>query len=309
MTASDKDLHFGITCSGFYPGRQYIEAVERLGFDSFWTGEHIMYKSPVQDGIPVLGAAAAVTSNITIGSAVLLPPLHHPVVLAKSISTLDLISGGRMVVGVGAGGEWEPEFEACGVPVKRRGARLDASLQIMKCLWSGETVDHVDEFWSIRKAHLDPLPPQMGQLPVWIGGRSNRAMKRAIEMGHGYIPYLVSRDAYAARREAMAASALESGRTLGSEFAWALRCELAGAARGQVALELAKRSLNQKFGPGLSDDQIKKYCIVGSWGDCEEQLQAWREVGVTHFIFQPVSEPGREMSQLESSFSLVSGFR
>src|SRR5579885_725037 len=117
------------------------ELAEALGYDSVWVGDHVLWYTPSPDPAVVLGAIAARTSRVRIGTAVMLVALRPPVVVAKQAATLDYLSGGRFVLGVGVGGENRREFENTGIDVHERGARLDESLQIIRALWTQPSVD------------------------------------------------------------------------------------------------------------------------------------------------------------------------
>ena len=111
----------GVTCGGDLWQPEDVRAVEELGFDSFWTGEHIVYHRPILEAATVLTYAATLTSRIKIGPATLILPLRHPTIVAKQFSCLDVISKGRVRLTVGVGGDYPREFAACGIPMKERG--------------------------------------------------------------------------------------------------------------------------------------------------------------------------------------------
>src|SRR5206468_281572 len=136
----------GVSLSGSFPqGVPAIAAlldnvrrVERLGFEAIWSGDHIIMHSPIMDVMTVLASCAAITTRVKIGTAVYLLPLRHPVATAKQVASLDILSGGRFIFGVGVGGEIAREFAAVGVPVSERGRRTDEGLEILTRLLSQE---------------------------------------------------------------------------------------------------------------------------------------------------------------------------
>jgi len=121
------NLGVGVTCGGDTWDPELIRAVEDLGFDSFWTGEHIVYHRPILDAVPILCVAAVVTSRIKIGPATLLLPLRHPTIVAKEFASLDIYSNGRVILTVGVGGEYPREFHACGAGAAPRQSRSSRS--------------------------------------------------------------------------------------------------------------------------------------------------------------------------------------
>jgi probable F420-dependent oxidoreductase len=140
----------------------------------------------------MLAAMAARTSRIRLGTAVMLLPLRPAALAAKEIASVDAISGGRLTIGVGIGGEYPKEFEAVGVLVKQRGARTDEAMRVIKTLFTEDNVTFDGRFTKLPGVTLAPKPVQQGGPPLWVAGRSEAAMRRAGELGDGYFPYLFS---------------------------------------------------------------------------------------------------------------------
>ena len=178
---------------------------ERLGFESVWLPEHLVFPTemagspfagaehppvppttPVFDALTYLGFLAGKTSRIRLGTHVYLLGLRHPFVAARAVQTLDIVSGGRAEVGVGAG--WlETEFNAAGVDFRSRGRRLDEALLVCKRLWSEEVVEHHGEFFSFGPVCFEPKPVQRPWPPLLIGGESMPALRRAANGACGWI--------------------------------------------------------------------------------------------------------------------------
>jgi probable F420-dependent oxidoreductase len=161
-------------------------AAEELGFDSVWATEHVIVGPDaahtygrVYDPLVTLGWLAAQTERIGLGTSVVILPLHNPLHLAKQVATLQELSGGRVRLGVGMG--WnEEEFGFLGVEFEGRGRRGDEAVRLMRALWSGER-DFAGEFWSFHDATSEPHPSP--QPEIWVGGSSERAIRRARELG------------------------------------------------------------------------------------------------------------------------------
>ncbi|MBM3227096.1 MAG: LLM class flavin-dependent oxidoreductase, partial [Candidatus Tectomicrobia bacterium] len=134
--------------------------IERLGFDAIWSGDHLIMHSPMMDVMTVLASFAAVTTRVRIGTAVYLLPLRHPVAIAKQVASLDLLSGGRFLFGVGVGGEIAREFEAVGVPVAERGRRTDEALDILTRVLSQAHVTYEGRHYQVHDVTLEPRPQQ-----------------------------------------------------------------------------------------------------------------------------------------------------
>lgn len=160
---------------------------EQLGFDYVLMSGHVLHSEngSALDSLVLLSAVAGATSRIRLATSVLVLPQHHPVTLAGQTATLDVLAGGRFTLGVGAG--WNPvEFAALGVPLRERGARMDEHLTVLKALWSGDPVDFDGRFTTLRQAVISTAPRTPGGPPVWVGGQSDAALRRALRFADGW---------------------------------------------------------------------------------------------------------------------------
>ena len=156
------------------------EQAESLGYDSVWVGDSLLAR-PRHEPITLLAGVAARTRRASLGTAVLLPPLRNPVLLAHQVATLDRIAEGRVILGVGIATDVEnvrAEFEAAGVPFENRVGRMMEGLRLCRALWSGETVDWEGR-WRVRQGRLGPSPHRPGGPPVWGGGSVHASLERA----------------------------------------------------------------------------------------------------------------------------------
>jgi probable F420-dependent oxidoreductase len=180
------------------------EAADELGFESIWMAEHLVLpiemsgqlvpgeehppipaSSPVFDAVSYLAFVAARTRRIRLGTNVYLLGIRHPFVGARAFATLDVLSGGRAEVGVGAG--WlVTEWDAVGLDPKTRGARLDEAMAVCRRLWTEDVIEHHGEFFDFAPVMFEPKPVQ-ARLPVGVGGESRRALRRAAELGDNWI--------------------------------------------------------------------------------------------------------------------------
>jgi len=167
---------------------------EELGYESVWASQHVFHAGYLADRLdgrpyyaplPILTAVAAVTTRVRLGTSVLVLPYHHPVLLAKELATLDVLSGGRLTAGVGVGVIRE-EFEALGVEYDTRGARTDEALRVMKALWTTRQPSFAGRFHRFAGLDFSPAPVQDPHPPIWIGGSSGAAMRRAATLGDGW---------------------------------------------------------------------------------------------------------------------------
>ena len=195
------------------PARTLARRCEELGFDSLWAGDHIAFRVPILESLSLLSFLAGATERVLLGTSVYLLPLRRPAIAAKSVATLDVLSGGRAILGVGVGGEFPPEFDACGVPRAERGSRTDEGIEILRRLWSEDAVEHRGRHFSFGPVTMDPKPVQAGGPPIWIGGRRPPAFRRAGHLGDGYISHMCSAEQYATNmddKDCMNAFHLES---------------------------------------------------------------------------------------------------
>src|SRR6185436_1739114 len=141
--------------------RSLVELVDRSGYDSLWVGDHISFHIAIFDPLLQLAQAAVLSRRLVFGTDVFLLPLRHPTPIAKQVSTLDHLTEGRFIFGVGVGGEFPKEYEACGVPLNERGARLSEGLTVLRKLWTGEPVSHAGRFFPFEGVKMQPPPRQL----------------------------------------------------------------------------------------------------------------------------------------------------
>lgn len=166
------------------------ERAEQLGYHSIWVGDSITSR-PRHEPLTMLTAIAMRTTNATLGTAVLLPALRHPVAMAHQVATLDRLAEGRLVLGVGIGGDTpsnRAEFAALGVEFERRLGRMNDHLALCRKLWSGEPVDHHGDFYTVENASIGPSAHTPGGPPLWVTGSSKPGQRRAGSRYDGWMP-------------------------------------------------------------------------------------------------------------------------
>lgn len=199
------------TCADPSAAVRVARHAEAAGLESVWAGEHLVLPDPAPQGTPfdphlpfldprlALSWVAAHTERIRLATGVLILPQHEPVLLAKQLASLDVLSGGRLLVGIGTG--YIPAgFAATGVPLAERGARTDESLQVLRELWTAEHPVHSGEFTTLAGVQAQPRPVQAGGPPIIVGGASAPARRRALAWGNGWYVFNVDADVV---REAM----------------------------------------------------------------------------------------------------------
>lgn len=161
----------------------------RLGYDSIWMGEAHGSKGSYPSPLIPLTWIAASTKKLTLGTSVMIPPMYHPVRLAEETALLDMISGGRLILGAGLGGtRFRDDYTAYGMEPKGRASRFKEQLEIIRKLWRGETVSHNGNFYTLEGAKLAFTPTQSGGPPIWIGGRTDSGTRLAAAVGDAFLP-------------------------------------------------------------------------------------------------------------------------
>jgi probable F420-dependent oxidoreductase len=186
---------------------------EALGYDSLWVGDSVTAR-PRHDPLTLLAALAVAAPRMELGTAVLLPALRNPVLLAHQVATLDRISEGRFILGVGIATDVpniRAEFAACGVPFERRVGTMLEGLRLCRALWSGEPVDW-DGRWRLRGATVGPTPHRPGGPPIWIGGNRPASLERVGKHVDGWFPNAPDAAGFAAGMANIADTARASGR-------------------------------------------------------------------------------------------------
>ncbi|PYM40261.1 MAG: LLM class F420-dependent oxidoreductase [Candidatus Rokuibacteriota bacterium] len=290
---------FGVHLTMHPPEEQFalVRRVEELGFDSVWTGDHVAFNTPLYESLTLLAAYAPITRRLKLGVAVYLLALRSAAVAAKVTATLDVLSGGRLIFGVGVGGENPKEFELCGVLHAERGARVTEGIDAVRALWRDTPATFQGRFNRFKDVSIDPKPVQTLP-PVWVGGRSDAALVRAGRQGDGWVSYVVQPERYARSLETIREAAHAAGRSL-ADFTAA---HLAFIAVGrdyerakQAWVSVLSRRYAQNFEP-----LARKYGIIGTPAQCVEQLAAFRDAGCGYFLLSAIGEPREEREQLEA---------
>lgn len=225
---------FGVTLPGTLDGDELCRfacSAEALGFESVWTGDHIVLptegtnqypytedgsfsrpsSSPFLETMTTLSYVAACTSRIRIGSTVVILPYRNPIVQAKMFASLDVLTKGRVICGVGVG--WmEKEFDTLGVPYSQRGPMSDEYLEIFRCLWNEEFPSYHGKFFSFDGIQFSPKPVQKPHLPIWVGGHTRRAIRRTVAYGDVWHPTRQTPEYVASQLPYLRQQALLAGR-------------------------------------------------------------------------------------------------
>lgn len=282
-------MEVGVTCGGVWWPDECFHAIEDVGFDTLWTGEHIVFHRPILDAIPLLAGVAGITKRVRIGPAAIMLPLRHPTMLAKELATLDIIAGGRLVVVAGVGGDFPKEFEAAGIPMERRGKRTSEMIEIMRRYWTEDRFSYDGEIFKLDDVWMTPKPIQPEGPPLWLAGRSDAAIARAARLGDGYMPYMYTADRCKAAFDQVRAKAEEKGRPLRDGFVQSAFVYVSMHDDEQRARELAIKDLSWRYGKDF-EPWIDKYCVHGTPETCVERLREFAGAGVEHLAMGMIHE-------------------
>ena len=298
------ELHFG---SGMIGGdgetASQARWLEELGFEYVSTGEHYMRgnpPTPTSVSLPVLAVAAGATERIRLVSSVLLVPFYHPTVLAKLTATLDIASNGRLILGIGVGGEFPVEFEAVGLNVKQRGRRTNECLEVLRRLWTEEHVSFNGRHFELNDVTINPHPKQKPNPPIWVAGRRDAAMKRAAHYGDGWYPYFYSPEQYRESVEKITGFAREIDRDI-SGFQWAYYPFISIYPTVEEAATIAAKALGRYSSQGDFLEVVKRYCIIGPVEACISRLKEYVDAGARHIVFSvscPVEDRKRHVEAI-----------
>jgi alkanesulfonate monooxygenase SsuD/methylene tetrahydromethanopterin reductase-like flavin-dependent oxidoreductase (luciferase family) len=275
------------------------ETAEALGYDSLWIGDSVTAR-PRHDPLTLMAAVGAITTRPEIGTAVLLPALRNPFVLAQQVSTADQIAEGRIILGVGVATDSpsiHAEFAACGVPFEQRGARMMEGLRLCRALWSGETVDW-DGRWQAKGVTLGPLPTRKGGPPIWGGGATPVPLKRAGTHFDGWFPSTGTADDYRRNLAQVHAAAEAAGRPAsaitGAAYITVVVDDDAAKADAQILA-----FLTSYYGAQAAQTMRKRQSYyAGPAEGCAEYLKGFAEAGASHLVLRFAGDHDRHLQLL-----------
>jgi probable F420-dependent oxidoreductase len=293
-------LNFGQVAGDIPTLLRVATRADELRFDSVWVGDHIIIPTQIASAYPysptgtppfkpeeaalepltLLSYLAGCTSHVQLGISVLIVPHRNPLYTAKVVSTLDVLSGGRVICGVGSGWMRE-EFDALGLAFDRRGAETDEWIRIFKVCWVDEEPEYHGRLYSFAKVKFEPKPIQKPHPPLWVGGNSRRAMRRAVELGDAWHPGWSRPDQLAAQRLELEAMAAKAGRDLATLDITLLR-----------PMQILDRPAD---GP--------RRALIGTAEQVAEDIRAYEQVGVSHLVLGFRTTIGQEMLQQIERFA------
>lgn len=259
-----------------------VDACEELGWDSLWFSERVSSDAP--DPVVAMAAVAGRTRRLKFGPSVMVVPGRNPLLLAKQLATLDVVSRGRLVVAFGLGVDARAEREIFEVDRSEAADRTDEAVRLMKHAWTRERVSFNGRFFSVHDVPAGPRPVQEPHPDVWFGGVSVPALRRVARLGEGWLPSFVTVGEYRKKADAIRKMAADEGREIDEEHFGALIPYLpAGIPReDQVLAFVAARR------PGIDPREM---VVLGGPVDLRARLEAFIEQGASKFVLTPVLPP------------------
>ena len=295
MSANGVTFGLGVRSFTAYPTMpdpddliKFAKRAEELGYDSVWVWDHIFLGVkpcfPILESLTLLTAIACHTSKIKLGTGVLVLPLRNPAVLAKTTATLDIISKGRLILGL-ASGWYAREFDAVGVDFKKRGKIFDRNLEILTRLWTEDIVDGEYPPHRLSGAVLQPKPLQRPRPPILIGGYADRVLKRTAEKADGWLTYFYTSEAFTRSWDKVARFAREAGRDPNElDSLNQLPIMVTESDKDKEAMN---KWLTAEWDYASWSESTKESLICGSADECAEQLRRHADVGVKRIVLDP----------------------
>ena len=283
------------------------ERAEALGYASIWVGDSILAR-PRHEPLTLLSAVAARTRRAELGTAVLLPALRNPVVLAHGIATLDQISEGRFILGVGIASDVaniRAEFVACGVPFEKRVGRMLEGLRLARELWTGKPVTWNGR-WVVDNATLGPVPHRPGGPPIWIGGMVRASLERVGRLYDGWFPNSPDPERWRAQWAEIGAIAREAGRDPG-QLTGAVYLTLTIDENAGQAEDRMNAFIESYYGRPAAEMRARQATYAGPAEGAAAWLSSWVRAGAAHLVLRFAGDHGRHLDAIAKLRPSISG--
>ena len=280
--------------------RQVAQRAEALGFGDLWVTNNTLDQATCFDSLTVLTYAAALTITIRLGVSVLVLPVYHPIHMAHQVATLDYLSGGRAIVGVGLGGA--DHYAPFQVPTERRVRRFAEAVELMKALWTDSNVTYRGEIFQVENATLGTRPVQQPRPPVWVGSHHPAALRRAASIADGWMGAGGSSTAAFATSVPLLRAALEDVGRDPAAFPISKRVFLSVHERPADAEAEVRRWFGEVYhNPGLTTEAG----VYGTPEQVREQLEALAAKGASHLLLNPVARYAEQVEALAEIVGLA----
>ncbi len=278
----------------------YARAIEALGFDTLWITENVHSGADALEPLTTLSFMAAHTERINLGPSVLLLPLRNAVGLGHAVAALDRLSEGRLILGVGSGGNVPGSFEAYGASSQTRGLYCDEALEVMHSLWTGVPVTYHGKLLKLENYVLGGRPIQKPHPPIWVGGTAEGVLKRVARFADGYIPHSISPELYGELWRKIESHCEAEGRDP-TTITKAIQFYFCIADTRTEAQRIAEKALEHRYKRKMSlTPNADVHYAIGTSEDVTRAIHTFAEIGVTHFAFSNARGPAEVMPQIET---------
>ena len=278
---------------------EYLDAAENNGWDSVWFSDRIAEPAWVIDPIVGMAMGVARTKRLQFGTSVLIMSMRSPVTTARALAAIDAMAGGRLVAGVGVGRESDMEYEAMGVQKADRGRRLNEAIRVMRLLWTKDTVDYDGQFLKLKGASITPKPAR-NPLPIWIGGRSEAALRRTGHLGDGWLPVQLTPEEAAKDIARIKEYATEAGRSIDDDH-FGVQLGSYVVEHGSVDMDkIGQRLLRRR-----QDVSFEQLNLLGTADQVLARMREYIDAGISKFVFNPACGPEEVLAQMEIQAELV----
>lgn len=304
------EVVIGIGMGGFYDATpapselfRYVERADELGIDSIWMPDHVISETAEFDPSVLMTVIAARTSEIKMGPSVMTLPARNPVEVANTYANLDYLTGGcgRVIMAVGLGAD--PRLcEAIGVPSSERAPRLREAIDLIRRLWTQETVDFDGEYYQLEGVSVNPKPAQ-GSLDIWIGGNSDAALRRVAEYGDGWFPSSIPPAVFAEKLDRLMRYCDEADRVVErDEVGMIIRTHVTN---DEAEARAVREEYIERRGRSMSMDTFEACSAFGTPEECVATIERYVEAGCTKFVLLPVGPTAERIAQVERYASEV----
>ena len=273
------------TASGFW---RWVDLCEQGGVDSFWQTDRVVSREPILECMTAIAAVAGRTKRLKFGMNVISLALRDPVLVAKQCATIDVLSEGRLLPAFGVGSPAAPEWKALGIDTKGRGGKTDEGLEIIRRLWSEESVDFDGRHYKLKGASISPRPLQ-ADIPMWIGGNSEAAIERTARVGTGWQAGPETPEQAGVVVKAIKAAAARHGRTIDEDH-YGAGFPFYFGREGDPVLDRVRESYQKR-----TKRDPAGYFAVGEAADIVQRIAEYVENGVEKFVVRPVARGDEAM--------------
>ena len=273
---------------------RWVELCERGEVDSIWQTDRLVSKDPILECIAVTAALAGATENIRFGMSVASIAFRDPLLTAKQLATVDVLSKGRLLPAFGLGSTFSADFKASGTSTKRRGKRADEALELIYRLWYEEDVSYIGDFFRYDHVTISPQPVN-GRIPLWIGGSSEKAIERTAKYGTGWLGGIETPEQSAKIILGIKEALKKTGRSIDDDHYGASFSFRFGNKEELISRIALKRLSNKVKDPS-------RYMVIGDKEDILQRINEYIDAGCSKFVMLPIASDGEEMMKQTQLF-------